>query len=148
MYIRGASGREKPAIGVPEKLLDQQLDYSLPLPEPELKNGKTVIRGQILGYNPRYGTTLNFNCADWLFFDVFGQSIPIAEDGSFRYETNLMLPGDATLRVGKKRFELFLVPGGELVVTLNLPAIFCRRHVCSKRKRMDNLFGLRGLMPD
>ncbi|WP_303208765.1 TlpA family protein disulfide reductase [Bacteroides oleiciplenus] len=115
---------KKPDIGVPEKLLNQQLDYSQPLPDPELKNGKTVIRGRILGYNSRYGTVLNFNCTDWLFFDIFGQSIPIAEDGSFRYETNLLLPGEATLRVGKKRFELFLIPGGELVVTLNLPAIF------------------------
>lgn len=48
---------KKPEIGIPERLLKQQLDYSLPLPEPELKNGKTVIRGQILGYNPGYGTT-------------------------------------------------------------------------------------------
>ena len=135
---------KKPAIGVPEKLLDQQLDYSLPLPEPELKNGKTVIRGQILGYNPRYGTTLNFNCADWLFFDVFGQSIPIAEDGSFRYETNLMLPGDATLRVGKKRFELFLVPGGELVVTLNLPAIFWSETRLFKKKENGQLVWFEG----
>ncbi len=115
---------KRPDIGIPDKLLNQLLDYSQPLPDPVLKNGKTVIRGQILGYTPGYGTTLNFNCANWLFFDVFGQSIPIAEDGTFRYETNLMLPGEATLKVGKKRFELFLVPGGELVLTLNLPAIF------------------------
>ena len=46
---------KKPEIGIPEKLLNQQLDYSQPLPDPDLKNGKTVIRGQILGYNPVYG---------------------------------------------------------------------------------------------
>lgn len=115
---------KKPEIGIPEKLLNQQLDYSQPLPDPDLKNGKTVIRGQILGYNPVYGTTLNFNCSDWFFFDVFGQSLPIAEDGSFYYETNLMIPGDATLRVGRKRFEIFLVPGGELEITFNLPEIY------------------------
>ena len=115
---------KKPEIGISEKLLNQQLDYSQPLPDPDLKNGKTVIRGHILGYNPAYGTTLNFNCSDWFFFDVFGQSIPIAEDGSFYYETNLMIPGDATLRVGRKRFEIFLVPGGELEITFNLPEIY------------------------
>lgn len=115
---------KKPEIGIPEKLLNQQLDYSQPLPDPDLKNGKTVIRGHILGYNPVYGTTLNFNCSDWFFFDVFGQSLPIAEDGSFYYETNLMIPGDATLRVGRKSFEIFLVPGGELEITFNLPEIY------------------------
>lgn len=77
-----------------------------------------------MGYNPVYGTTLNFNCSDWFFFDVFGQSLPIAEDGSFYYETNLMIPGDATLRVGRKSFEIFLVPGGELEITFNLPEIY------------------------
>ena len=79
-----------------------------------------------------------------MFFDVFGQSIPIAEDGSFRYETNLMLPGDATLRVGKKRFELFLVPGGELVVTLNLPAIFWSETRLFKKKENGQLVWFEG----
>lgn len=115
---------KKPEIEIPEKLQNLQLDYSQPLPDPELKNGKTVIYGRILGYNPEYGIALKFSCSDWLFFDVFGQSVPVAEDGSFRYETNKMLPGEATLQIGRKKFELFLVPGGELEVTINLPEIF------------------------
>ncbi len=126
---------KKPEIGIPEKLLNQQLDYSQPLPAPDLKNGKTVISGHILGYDPTYGTALKFNCTDWLFFDVFGQSVPVAEDGSFRYETNMMLPGEATLRVGRKRFEMFLVPGGKLEVTINLPEIFwSESHLFGKKE--------------
>ena len=35
-----------------------------------------------------------------------------------------MIPGDATLRVGRKSFEIFLVPGGELEITFNLPEIY------------------------
>ena len=126
---------KKPKIGIPEKLLNQQLDYSQPLPEPDLKNGKTVIYGRILGYDPTHGIALKFNCTDWLFFDVFGQSVPVAEDGSFRYETNMMLPGEATLRVGRKRFELFLMPGGKLEVTINLPEIFwSESHLFGKKE--------------
>ncbi|MEI3459105.1 MAG: TlpA disulfide reductase family protein [Bacteroides cellulosilyticus] len=122
-------------IGIPEKLLNQQLDYSQPLPDPDLKNGKTVIYGRILGYDPTHGIALKFNCTDWLFFDVFGQSVPVAEDGSFRYETNMMLPGEATLRVGRKRFELFLMPGGKLEVTINLPEIFwSESHLFGKKE--------------
>lgn len=74
-YLWSASGRKKPEIGIPEKLLNQQLDYSQPLPDPDLKNGKTVIYGRILGYDPIHGIALKFNCTDWLFFDVFGQSV-------------------------------------------------------------------------
>ena len=126
---------KKPEIGIPEKLLNQQLDYSQPLPDPDLKNGKTVIYGRILGYDPTHGIALKFNCTDWLFFDVFGQSVPVAEDGSFRYETNMMLPGEATLRVGRKRFELFLMPGGKLEVTINLPEIFwSESHLFGKKE--------------
>ena len=126
---------KKPEIGIPEKLLNQQLDYSQPLPDPDLKNGKTVIYGRILGYDPTHGIALKFNCTDWLFFDVFGQSVPVVEDGSFRYETNMMLPGEATLRVGRKRFELFLMPGGKLEVTINLPEIFwSESHLFGKKE--------------
>ena len=126
---------KKPEIGIPEKLLNQQLDYSQPLPDPDLKNGKTVIYGRILGYDPTHGIALKFNCTDWLFFDVFGQSVPVTEDGSFRYETNMMLPGEATLRVGRKRFELFLMPGGKLEVTINLPEIFwSESHLFGKKE--------------
>ena len=126
---------KKPEIGIPEKLLNQQLDYSQPLPDPDLKNGKTVIYGRILGYDPIHGIALKFNCTDWLFFDVFGQSVPVAEDGSFRYETNMILPGEATLRVGRKRFELFLMPGGKLEVTINLPEIFwSESHLFGKKE--------------
>mgnify|MGYP007049318531 CR=1 FL=1 len=52
---------KKPEIGIPEKLLNQQLDYSQPLPDPDLKNGKTVIYGRILGYDPTHGIALKFN---------------------------------------------------------------------------------------
>jgi len=128
---------KKPEIGIPEGLLTQQLDYSLSLPEPKLKNGKTVIRGKILGYNPAYGTTVNFSCTDWLFFDIFGKSLPVAEDGSFYYETNLMMPGEATIRVGKKPFKIFLVPGGELAMTFNLPEIFWSESRLFGKKQKD-----------
>lgn len=114
---------KKPQINVPEEVLNRQHDYSLPLPDPELKNGNTVIRGKILGYNPAYGVRLNFSSRDWFFSNFFGVSFPVADDGSFRYETNRLLPGGASLRVENKNIELFLVPGGELEITLNLPEI-------------------------
>ena len=46
-----------------------------------------------------------------------------------------MLPGEATLRVGRKRFELFLMPGGKLEVTINLPEIFwSESHLFGKKE--------------
>lgn len=125
---------KKPQIDVPEELLNRKLDYSLPLPEPVLKNGNSVIRGKILGYNPAYGVGLNITSHDWFFFTMFGYSIPVAEDGTFCYETNLLLPGGASLRVGNKKITLFMVPGGELEITLNLPEVYWSESRLLKKK--------------
>lgn len=125
---------KKPQIDVPEELLNRKVDYSLPLPEPALKNGNTVIRGKILGYNPANGVNLNINVYDWFFTNIFGNSVPVADDGTFRYETNLLLPGGASLRIGSKRMELFVVPGGELDITMNLPEIYWSESHFLKKK--------------
>lgn len=113
-YLWSASGRKKAGNRNTGEIVESAIGLFPALPDPDLKNGKTVIYGRILGYDPTHGIALKFNCTDWLFFDVFGQSVPVVEDGSFRYETNMMLPGEATLRVGRKRFELFLMPAVNL----------------------------------
>ena len=53
-----------------------------------------------------------------------GKDLEIAEDGTFRYETEVLLPSGAALWISRSKIELFLVPGGELDITINLPEIF------------------------
>lgn len=115
---------KKPQPDIPERLLNRQLDYSLPLPAPELNCGKSVVKGQLLGYKPEYGVKLNFSNSHWFFQNFRGDPVPIAEDGTFRYEADVLMPCGGSLRVGSWELNLFLVPGGELDITLNMPEIF------------------------
>ncbi len=115
---------KKPQPDIPERLLNRQLDYSLPLPAPELNCGKSVVKGQLLGYKPEYGVKLNFSNSHWFFQNFRGDPVPVAEDGTFRYEADVLMPCGGSLRVGSWELNLFLVPGGELNITLNMPEIF------------------------
>lgn len=98
--------------------------------------GKTVIKGRILGYKPEYGVTLRYYDSPWFFMYFTGKDLKIAEDGTFRYETEVLLPSGATLWISRSKIELFLVPGGELDVTINLPEIFYSQSRLLSRKGM------------
>ena len=126
---------EKPRVDIPERLRNKKPDEVLPLPGPELNVGKTVIKGQILGYKPEYGVTLRYYDSPWFFMYFTGKDLKIAEDGTFRYETEVLLPSGATLWISRSKIELFLVPGGELDVTINLPEIFYSQSRLLSRKR-------------
>ncbi|WP_044262252.1 TlpA family protein disulfide reductase [Bacteroides timonensis] len=129
---------KKPQVDVPEEVLHQQLDYTLPLPIPELKADKAIVKGRLLGYKPEYGVKLLFYNSAWFFFDFFGKQIEVAEDGTFNYETDVLLPCGCTLWVAGCQFYLFIVPGGELDITMNLPAIFwLRSHLFGEKQRTD-----------
>mgnify|MGYP000800959956 FL=1 len=122
-------------MDIPERLRNKKPDEVLPLPGPELNMGKTVIKGQILGYKPEYGVTLRYYDSPWFFMYFTGKDLKIAEDGTFRYETEVLLPSGATLWISRSKIELFLVPGGELDVTINLPEIFYSQSRLLSRKR-------------
>lgn len=126
---------EKPRVDIPERLRNKKPDEVLPLPGPELNVGKTVIKGRILGYKPEYGVTLRYYDSPWFFMYFTGKDLKIAEDGTFRYETEVLLPSGATLWISRSKIELFLVPGGELDVTINLPEIFYSQSRLLSRKR-------------
>lgn len=115
---------QKPRAEIPARLLERRELSALPLPAPELNCGKAVVKGQLLGYRPEYGLTLKAKSAHWFFHDPMGQAIPIQPDGTFRYEAEVLMPCGGTLQIGRKRLDLFLVPGGELEITVDLPAMY------------------------
>ena len=125
---------QKPQVDIPERLLNRKPDEALPLPAPELNAGKTVIKGRILGYKPEYGVTLRYYDSPWFFMYFTGKDLKIAEDGTFRYETEVLLPSSASLWISRSKIELFLVPGGELDITVNLPEIFYSQSRLLSRK--------------
>ena len=79
--------------------------------------------------------TLRYYDSPWFFMYFTGKDLKIAEDGTFRYETEVLLPSGATLWISRSKIELFLVPGGELDVTINLPEIFYSQSRLLSRKR-------------
>lgn len=125
---------QKPQVDIPERLLNKKPDEVLPLPSPELNAGKAVIKGRILGYKPEYGVTLRYYGSPWFFMYFTGKDLEIAEDGTFRYETEVLLPSGAALWISRSKIELFLVPGGELDITINLPEIFYSQSRLLSRK--------------
>lgn len=128
---------QKPRVDIPRRLLDRQPAKALPLPEPELHVGKSVIKGQILGYKPEYGAKLRYHDSPWFFMTLGGQELQVAEDGTFRHEAEVLLPGGAALWLSRFKINLFLVPGGELNITINLPELFCSQSRLLSRKKKE-----------
>lgn len=113
----------EPYVYLPSFLQTRILEQSRALPEPQLKTGKAIINGYILGYHPGMDLDVVFRHSDWLFYDKWGQSVRVRQDGSFHIETDLLLAGGARLQINKAQLDLFLVPGEELTVYIHLPKL-------------------------
>lgn len=113
-----------PQPEIPAELLQQQLDSNRPLPEPLLQLGNSVLKGRLLGYNPDYPLKVVFHESTWFFSTFFGQEVKVEADGSFRVEVEMPIPATSRLRIGSAAFSVFMVPGGEVRLTLNLPALY------------------------
>lgn len=113
----------EPYVYLPSFLQTRILEQSRALPEPQLKTGKAIINGYILGYHPGMDLNVVFRHSDWLFYDKWGQSVRVRQDGSFHIETDLLLAGGARLQINKAQLDLFLVPGEELTVYIHLPKL-------------------------
>lgn len=137
---------QKPRVDIPERLLNRKPEEALPLPAPELKAGRTVLTGRILGYKPEYGVKLRFYGSPWLFSHFTGRELKIAEDGTFRCETEVLLPSGASLWIARSKMDLFLVPDGELNITINLPELFySQSHLLSRKsKEMEDCVWFEG----
>lgn len=113
----------EPYVYVPSFLTSRQMDFSTPLPAVELRPGRTIINGYLLGYTENMQVELNLHLHDWLFANEWGYPIEVNEDGSFHVELNLLLSGGATLRVNQSELPLFLQPGDEMMVYVHLPIL-------------------------
>ena len=113
----------EPYVYLPSFLQTRRLEHSQSLPQPQLKTGKAIINGYILGYQPSMKLDVVFRHSDWLFYNQWGQTVRIRQDGSFHIETDLLLAGGARLQINKAQLDLFLVPGEELTVYIHLPRL-------------------------
>lgn len=113
----------EPYVYVPSFLETQMVESASLLPAPQLKAGRTIINGYILGYTTDMEVEMIFRHSDWLFPNEWGKSVKIRQDGSFHIEEELLLAGGAKLQVNQAQLDLFLVPGREMTVYIHLPRL-------------------------
>lgn len=115
--------KTEPYVYVPSFLQSHYPEQSQTLPVPQLKTGKSIINGYILGYNPQIALDVVFCHSDWLFYNDWGKTVKVRQDGSFHIETDLLLAGGAKLRINRAQLDFFLVPGEEITVYIHLPRL-------------------------
>ena len=123
----------RPEVQVPEQLKNQQLDYNLPLPTPKPQYGKMRIRGRLLGYMPQAPIQVSYRIKDWVCWTISPATIPVNPDGTFLLEDELLNAGLKELRIGPLKLQVFVVPDGELNITINYPAmLYSKTHLFRK----------------
>lgn len=115
--------KAEPYVYIPSFLQTNHLEQSQDLPAPQLKAGKSIINGYILGYDPQIALDVVFRHSDWLFYNDWGKTVKVLQDGSFHIETDLLLAGGAKLQINKAQLDLFLLPGKEMTVYIHLPRL-------------------------
>ena len=110
-----------PELDLSDDVKKQKLNYAEPLPKAELKDGKSVITGRLLDYEKHYALPFSCRICDLLTAKFEDTEIKVNEDGTFRTEIELCAPTTVSFSVGRDiYFDVFLVPGGELDMAVNL----------------------------
>jgi thiol-disulfide isomerase/thioredoxin len=110
-----------PELDLSDDVKKQKLNYAEPLPKAELKDGKSVITGRLLDYEKHYALPFSCRTCDLLTAKFEDTEIKVNEDGTFRTEIELCAPTTVSFSVGRDiYFDVFLVPGGELDMAVNL----------------------------
>ena len=93
------------------------------LPAAKFTGGKAILNGYLLGYQKHYQIAAHVLLCNFLT-GIFEQNpIKVNEDGTFSMEVELHAPSMVTLKVGDSSVKLFLVPGRETTVAVNLREI-------------------------
>lgn len=115
--------RQEPYVYIPDFLKTIQRDGVREIPEPGLSVGKAVVNGYVLGYDSRMSLRMNLTYHDRLFDKAWKQSVKIRQDGSFHIETDMLQPDTVSLTINQATLHLFLVPGEEVTVYVDLPRL-------------------------
>lgn len=113
-------GGKLPKLTLPATVKNQKAIADESLPAAKLTGGKALLNGCLLGYQKHYKVGANIFRCDFLTGKYENDPIQINEDGTFSKEVNLHAPSLVTLKVGEGSVKLFLVPGQETTIALNL----------------------------
>jgi thiol-disulfide isomerase/thioredoxin len=114
------------------------------LDQPVIRSGNAVLTGKILHYPKQMHTKLNVQKYDFILNDWEDIEIPVADDGTFRTEIPLICPVKLTCSRILPAY-IFLTPGAETSVTINLPETTrSRSHLLKEMPSLGEKFAFSG----
>lgn len=110
---------DKPEINIPSEWKNIRYPENETLPASTFSKDSAVVTGCLLGYRPEMEIALA------LYYSPFGQnqkdvSVPVDENGNFKIVTTPYLPGSAFLVMQRSAYSIFLVPGEETSILIDL----------------------------
>lgn len=128
-------------VEIPERLKKLTLDYDRPLPPPVPCFGTFRITGHFLGGAP---DEVRYQDMDWVVRALFPVPVPVKDD-TFVIEGYVTNPGLKRLYIGKQSYDIFVVPNGEVTVTIDWPALnLSRTHLFGEEYRTRHKFWFEG----
>lgn len=112
-----------PKLVLPAEVKQQKGSGEAALPEAKLKAGKAVLSGVLLDYKKHYQLGVNLYYSNLIGGTDDKIPVQINEDGTFRTEVELHAPTSIGLLTGAGMNKVFLVPGQETTVIINLREI-------------------------
>lgn len=126
-----------PKLTLPAAIKDQKAISSEPLPEAKLTGGKAILNGCLLDYQKHYQLDAKISRCDFLTGTYSEIPIKVNEDGTFCTEVELHAPTSVSLKIGESAIKLFLIPGKEITVAVNLREISRARSRLLKNKKSE-----------
>ena len=114
-----AFGQEHAEVEIPESLKTQVLDYDRPLPAPEPKFGKFRVTGHFFGGVP---SNVTYRTLGWVEKAFIPTPITV-KDSTFVWEDYVNHPELKVMYFDKMRVEVLVIPGGELTMAVDYPAL-------------------------
>lgn len=128
-------------VEIPERLKELTLDYDRPLPPPVPRFGTFRITGHFLGGAP---DEVRYQDMDWVVRALFPVPVPVKDD-TFVIEGYVTNPGLKRLYIGKQSYDIFVVPDGEVTVTIDWPTLnLSRTHLFGEEYQTRRKFWFEG----
>ena len=126
-----------PPLVLPREAVVHQPDMNASLPEPKFQYGKAVLKVTVLDYQTEMGNAMIF-LGDAARAMRGSEYIKFNDNGTFRYETQLITVTPGKLLLNNRDFDYMLAPGEETEIIINFRE-FSRRQ--SRHHRNSPSFG-------
>ncbi|WP_071146022.1 TlpA family protein disulfide reductase [Bacteroides ihuae] len=111
-------GTQLPKLILPAGTKVASPDKELPIPE--IKTGKAIFKGCLLEMPQGMMKEITLHSADLFTDESVVNKVPVNDDGSFNFDTEIFKPTTFQMYVGRNSFKIILAPGENLSTVINL----------------------------